>query len=162
MSLQHEFEYNPALSAAASFLAEADASRFLLVGDPLDVGEGLPAGFGAVTECRHRSEGDGPFSLARGNYRFRLSDGNGVMLVTGGESPASPTRGNRTPDASSSLERARDWFEHLWAEAAPIPQPGFEVHADVSTVPGEACLTLRDGSGWDSDRIVWSLAGCGW
>ena len=26
----------------------------------------------------------------------------------------------------------------------------------------EAYLTLRDGSGWDSDRIRWSLAGCGW
>ena len=136
MSLQHHFEYNPALSAAATFLAEANASRFLLVGDPLDAGEGLPEGFEAVAECRHRSEGDGPGSLARGNYRFRLGDGNGVMLVTGGEPPASPVRGNRTPDASSPLECARDWFEYLWAAADPIPQPGFVVHADVATIPG--------------------------
>lgn len=143
MSLQHDFEYNPALSAAATFLAEADASRFLLVGEPLDAGEGLPTGFEAVAECRHRSEGDGPVSLARGNYRFRLSDGNGVMLVTGGESPASPTRGNCTPDASSSLECARDWFEHLWVEADPIPEPGFEVHADVVVVPGNRETVVR-------------------
>ncbi len=26
----------------------------------------------------------------------------------------------------------------------------------------EAYLTLRDGSGWDSGSIRWSLAGCGW
>ena len=26
----------------------------------------------------------------------------------------------------------------------------------------EVYLTLRDGSGWDSGRIRWSLAGCGW
>ena len=143
MSLQHDFEYNPALSAAASFLAEADASRFLLVGDPLDAGEGLPAGFESVAECRHRSEGDGPVSLARGNYRFRLGDGIGVMLVTGGEPPASPVRGNRTPDASSPLECARDWFEYLWAVADPIPEPGFVVHADVATVPGNRETVVR-------------------
>ena len=143
MSLQHDFEYNPALSAASSFLAEADAARFLLVGESLDVGEGLPAGFEAVAECRYRSEGDGPVSLARGNYRFRIRDGTAVMLVTGGESPASPTRGNPTPDASSPLESARDWFEYLWAAADPIPKPGFDVHADVATVPGNRETVVR-------------------
>ena len=143
MSEQSDFEYNPALSAAATFLAEANASRFLLVGGSLDVGEGLPAGFEAVAECRHRSEADGPVSLARGNYRFRLGDGDGVMLVTGGEPPASATRGNPTPDASSPLECARDWFEYLWAEAGPISQPAFEVHADVATVPGNRETVVR-------------------
>ena len=143
MQQQHDFEYNPALSAAATFLAEANASRFLLVGDSLDGGEGLPEGFEAVDECRYCSEGDGPVPLARGNYRFRFGDGNRVMLVTGGESPASAVRGNRTPDASSALEVARDWFDHLWALADPIPQPGFVVHADVATVPGDRETVVR-------------------
>ena len=143
MFLQHDFEYNPALSSSAAFLAETDTVRFLLVGDPLDVGEGLPVGFEAVAECRLHSEGDGPVSLARGNYRFRLGDGSGVMLVTGGEPPASPVRGFRTPDASSPLECARDWFEHLWAAGEPIPQPGFAVRADVVTVPGNRETYVR-------------------
>ena len=143
MFQQHDFEYNPALAAAATFLAEANASRFLLVGDSLDGGEGLPEGFEAVAECRYRPEGDGPVPLARGNYRFRFGDGNRVMLVTGGKSPASPARGDRTPDAASPLEFARDWFDHLWALADPIPQPGFVVHADVATVPGDRETVVR-------------------
>jgi superfamily II DNA or RNA helicase len=143
MALKPDFEYNPALAAAAAFLAEANASRFLLVGEPLAVGEGLPAGFEAVAECRYRSERDGSVSLARGNYRFRVRDGNAVMLVTGGEPPASATHGNPTAGASSPLERARDWFEYFWAAADPIPRPGFEVHADVATVPGGRETVVR-------------------
>ena len=143
MSRQHDFEYNPALSEAAAFLAAANASRFLLVGDPLDAGEGLPEGFEAVAECRHRSEENGPVPLARGNYRFRLPDRNAVMLVTGGNPAATPARGSRTPDASSPLECARDWFEHLWTVAIPMPQPEFSVHADVMTVPGNRETYVR-------------------
>ena len=36
------------------------------------------------------------------------------------------------------------------------------VAADSVQLGFEAYLTLRDGSGWDSGRIRWSLAGCGW
>jgi len=143
MPQQYDFEYNPSLSAASAFLAEANAVRFLLVGNALDVEEGLPAGFEAVAECRYHAEADGSVPLARGNYRFRLADGDGVMLVTGGDPPASSVRGNRTSDASSPLERARDWFDHLWAEADPIPEPAFVPHADVATVPGNRETYVR-------------------
>lgn len=33
---------------------------------------------------------------------------------------------------------------------------------ETSEENAEAFLTLRDRSGWDSDRIGWSLAGCCW
>ena len=46
-----------------------------------------------------------------------------------------------------------------------IPEPGMWAQWDWGTGPqvaGEAYLTLRDRSGWDSDRIGGSLAGCCW
>ena len=151
ISGEHDFEYHPVLADASVSLRASEPSRFLLVGDPLNSGEGLPEGFAAVNECRHHSragetdhsESDEPFPLPTGNYRFRTADGCAVMLVTSGASPAGPTRADATAGGTTFLDRALAWFEHLWTDAQPIPAPAFAQGAEVVTVPGHRETTVR-------------------
>lgn len=75
ISGEHDFEYHPVLADASAFLRSAGASRFLLVGDPLHDGEGLPDGFEDVTDVRHLPAGRAPDSLPTGNYVFRCCAG---------------------------------------------------------------------------------------
>jgi len=126
-----DLTYHPVLADASAFLAKASADRFLLVGTGLDDGQGLPDGFEAVEHCRQLS---GDCSLPVGNYRFAGPEGIAVMLITKGESAGPPTLADRTETRSNSLEQAEAWFEHLWAEAALIPEPSFQMNDLVNMV----------------------------
>ena len=140
---EDDFEYHPVLADASAFLRAASPSRFLLVGDPLREGEGIPEGFEEVGECCLHSGGDGAGSLPTGNYRVRTAGGVAVMLVTSGAPPVSPARENTTPEGNTFLETAAAWFEHLWIEPEPIPHPAFATGVDVVTVPGGRHTTVR-------------------
>ena len=143
ISDEHDFEFHPVLADAATFLRESAASRFLLVGDPLPEGEGLPEGFEEVAECKWRSGEGRRDELRVGNYRFRTARGCAVMLVTSGANSLGPLRGKATPGGDTFQDRALAWFDHLWAEAQPIPRPAFAKGADVVTVPGARETTVR-------------------
>ena len=136
ISREHDFEYHPVLGHASTFLHESSAARFLVVGDTLQEGEGVPEGIEEVADCRQRCGGDDPASLPTGNYRFHTSSGDAVMLVTSGTRPVSPARGNATSGGGSFLQLAHAWFESLWTEAQLIPRPAFAKGADIVTMPG--------------------------
>ena len=136
-----DFEYGPALAEASGFLRASNATRFLLLGEPLKARPGLPDGFEDVQECRHVPAPEA--LLPTGNYRFRLDGDDAVMLVTAGALPGGPERGGNTPDGSSPLERAVSWFEHFWEQAEPIPQPRFSVHDDATIVPDGTEAVVR-------------------
>lgn len=132
---EHNFKYHPVLADASEFLRESAATRFLLVGRPLDEGEGLPAGFEEVPDCRHRSGEGTSDSLPTGNYRFRAAEGCAVMLVTDGTAPCRPQRGALGGVDDSFGDRAFAWCQHYWESADPIPRPRFSLHDYVQTVP---------------------------
>ena len=147
---EHDFAYHPVLAEASSFLQASNSSRFLLVGDSLNDGDGLPEGFEDVAVCRQQPGREGSDSLPTGNYRFRTTGGRSAMLVTSGAGPAGPVRGDATRGGTAFLDRAHAWFEHLWAEAQPIPPPAFAKGDDVVTVPGgreTSVHSRRFGSG---------------
>ncbi|MCY3924210.1 MAG: helicase-related protein [bacterium] len=147
--MSHDFEYHPVLADAAEFLQAAEAGRFLLVGAPLDEGEGLPEGFDQVPDCRHTAAGPtetAGVKLPTGNYRFRTPTGAAVMLVTGGGAPAGPQRGPLTPSGDTFNDRAFAWFEHYWDSADPIPKPRFSLHDDVVTMHGNRETTVKSRS----------------
>ena len=134
-SSESHFEYHPVLADASAFLDRAGASRFLLVGRPLEDGDGLPGGFEQVSECRHLVPAAAA-ALPVGNYRFATPEGTAVMLVTDGATPSGPERGDLTPGDGSFGATAAAWFDHLWDSAFPVPMPRFALHDDVVTVPG--------------------------
>ena len=127
------FEYRPDPQDASSFLHMLGSPRFLLVGDSLNHGEGLPDGYGDAVECRQVSDPD--TSLPEGSYRFRLDSGDAVMLVTIGDPPGPVERGGHTAHGSSALENAAAWFENLWQRAETIDAPRFDLHSDVMILP---------------------------
>ena len=153
---EYDFEYHPVLADASEVLRTAWASRFLIVGDPLRDGEGLPDGFEDVADLR-RVAGDGaPDVLPVGNYVFRTTDGCAVMLVTSGAGPVGPARCDATPARDTFLDRAHGWFDHLWAEAQAIPRPAFAQGAAVVTMPGgrETTVYSRQFSGGEWLYVV--------
>ena len=156
ISDEHDFEYHPVLADASDFLRAANTSRFLLVGDPLNEGEGLPDGFEQAADCRQRHGSDAPDSLPTGNYRFRATDGCAVMLVASGAGPVGPARGDATPARDTFLDRAHGWFDHLWAEAQAIPRPAFAQGSAVVTTPGgrETTVYSRQFSGGEWFYVV--------
>lgn len=137
VSAEHDFEYHPVLADASTFLSGSAATQFLLVGGPLDEGEGLPEGFEQVADCRHRQEREASASLPTGNYRFRTPTGCAVMLVTDGTAPCGPQRGPFRGAENSFGASAFAWFKHYWDSSDPIPTPLFALHDNVQTVPGE-------------------------
>ena len=142
ISGEHDFEYHPVLTDASEFLLSAGASRFLLVGEPLDEGEGLPTGVEEVAECRQQHGRHAADSLPTGNYRFRTDAGCSVLLVTSGATPVGPARGEATLRAESFPDRSFAWFNHLWKQAQPIPRPAFARGEAVVTVPGSRETTV--------------------
>ena len=144
ISGEHDFEYHPVLADASEFLCASRATRFLLVGEPLDDGEGLPEGFEEVADCRHLTPEAAAASLPCGNYRFRIPECVAVTLVTDGAAPCGPQSGAFTPGDGSFGAGAFAWFQHYWDSANPIPKPHFAPHGHVVTVPG------------DRDATVWS------
>ncbi|MXZ29707.1 MAG: hypothetical protein F4Z22_02445, partial [Acidimicrobiia bacterium] len=137
VSAEHDFEYHPVLADASTFLGESAATQFLLVGEPLDEGEGLPDGFEQVADCRHRQAPEASESLPTGNYRFRIPAGCAVMLVTDGTAPFGPQRGPLRGTENSFGASAFAWLQHYWDSADLIPKPRFALHDNVQTVPGE-------------------------
>ena len=146
ISREHDFEYHPVLADAAGFLRATPAARFVLVGRPLEDGEGLPEGFEEVPERRHLTPDAAGASLPCGNYRFHTPECVTVMLVTDGTAPCGPRRGALTPDDDSFGAGAFAWFQHYWDSANPIPKPHFALHEDVVTVPGGRETTVRGRS----------------
>lgn len=140
---EHPLEYRPGLEDAAGFLDILNSPRFLLVGNSLNYGEGLPDGYGGAVECRRISDPD--TSLPKGSYRFCFASGDAVMLVTSGGPPGPVERGGHTANGSSALENAAAWFEHLWQRAETIDAPRFDIHSDVMILPdeGEAVVKSR-------------------
>ena len=120
ISGEHDFAYHPVLAEASSFLQASNSSRFLLVGDSLNDGDGLPEGFEDIAVCRQQPGREGSDSLPTGNYRFRAAAGCAVMLVTSGASPAGPQYGdgmtgshaatNGTTGRSAAASRTRLGF----------------------------------------------------
>ncbi|MCY3953118.1 MAG: hypothetical protein OXG69_11335, partial [bacterium] len=141
-SSEHGFEYHPVLADASAFLGRAGAARFLLVGRPLDNGDGLPEGFETVPDCRHASP-EAAAVLPRGNYRFESPEGGAVMLVTDGAAPCGPESGQFDPVDDSFRGGTFAWFQHYWGTADLIPKPRFALHNDVVTVPGGRETTVR-------------------
>lgn len=127
-----ELVYQPVLADASDFLSSAPTSRFLIVGDGLDEGQGIPAGFEMAAE--HRFVTDGVVELPVGNYRFKIDGGDAVMLVTDGSMPGDPAWAARTDDRSGYLDRVESWFEHLWSGAGRVPLPEFAVNDVVVLV----------------------------
>ena len=143
---EHDFGYHPVLADAAEFLRATPAARFVLVGRPLEDGEGLPEGFEEVPECQHLIPGAAGASLPCGNYRFHTPECVAVMLVTDGAAPCGPQRGALTPGDCSFGAGAFAWFQHYWDSADLIPKPRFSLHDDVVTVPGGQETTVRSRS----------------
>jgi len=127
-----ELVYQPVLSDASAFLGTDPVTRFLLIGEGLDEGQGLPSGFESVAGSRFVTRPE--VELPTGNYRFRHVDGDTVMLVTDGSRPGTPAWARRTADRTGDLDRAESWFEHLWAAAAEIPLPMFSTNEAVHLV----------------------------
>jgi len=127
-----ELVYQPVLSDASAFLGTDPVTRFLLIGEGLDEGQGLPSGFESVAGSRFVTRPE--VELPTGNYRFRHVDGDTVMLVTDGSRPGTPAWARRTADRTGDLDRAESWFEHLWATAAEIPLPMFSTNEAVHLV----------------------------
>lgn len=119
-----DFEYGPALGEASEFLRASNATRFLLLGEPLKSRPGLPDGFEDVHECRHVQASEA--QLPTGIYRFRLEDGCAVMLVTVGVAPGRPERGDRAADGSSSLGYGAEVIASSEVEAARAAKDNFE------------------------------------
>ena len=146
MTHEHDFEYHPVLADASKFLRTSQATRFLLLGGPLEDDEGLPEGFEEVPECQHLTPEVAGTSLPCGIYRFHTPECVAVVLVTDGTAPCGPQRCTLTPGDGSFAAAAFAWFQYYWDSANPIPKPRFALHDDVVTVPGDRETTVRSRS----------------
>jgi len=88
--------------------------------------------------------------LPKGIYRLRCSGTNDVMVVTSGGAPGGVIRHDLRREAACPLETVRQWFNYLWAQAAPIPEPKFDVTDDVQYGGEAASVRSRRYSdrGW--------------
>ena len=95
----------------------------------------------------------------------------GAVEVEGGDSQVEPQVGlvqSAPRHAFGAGLDLRDFAFGLGAQSVPAEEFGFVALCSGGGeeffvgVDLEVYLTLRDGSGWDSGRIRWSLAGCGW
>ncbi len=124
--------YIPALADAEQVTAGDPMDRLLLVGGGLDGRKGLPDGFETFGESRFVT--DPEVQLPRGVYRFRSENGELVMLVTDGASPAAPVWDSRESGPSTQLAHAEAWAERMWESAIAVPHPLFAMNDTVFLV----------------------------
>lgn len=136
-SAEPSFGYHPDVDRLDVALDRASFSRALVLDYPV---RGL---VDRVPECRVLCQPD--VALPEGIYWFEGVERPILLQVAVGTPPGDAAL---TPladlDDAHPLMDAWGWAEELWARAAPVPQPLYQVNDAAVTHPGDVDVTVRD------------------